>query len=207
LGQLGAFFITLDRLVLASSPQILGYYTVAIQAGTFAGMIPIAFTTVLYPQMAHKYGETHNAMDVWHIARKGAMVATAVGGFVGVTGWILIPSFVETFLPKYTPGIAAAQWASFMGLSMGFSVFNNIYNVIKRQDIYLFCFAIGVVAYFSMWFLLTLCLNQPKITSAVQSMVIAAFIMSAFSGFISNVICKLQFNIFKSGDSGNSVVL
>ena len=192
LGQLGTFFMTMDRLVLAGSPQILGYFTIAILVGTFVSMIPIAFTMVVYPQMAHKYGESHNATELWHMAKKGAIAASALGGVAGVFGWIIIPSFVEILLPKYIPGIAAAQWAAFIGLSTGFSVFNTIYNVIRRQDIYLVSLAIGLAVFWSMWFLLTRSLGKPEIVSAVQAMLMATLIMSVASAIISKIACRIH---------------
>ena len=100
LGVMASFFMTMDRLVLAKSPQSLGYYTAAIQVGSFVSMIPIAFTMVLYPQMSHRYGETHNAMEVWKIAKQGAIGATVLGGVAGICGWLLLPGFVQILLPK-----------------------------------------------------------------------------------------------------------
>lgn len=190
LGQLGTLFMTLDRLVLAGSPQILGYFTIAMQVGAFAGLIPIAFTMVLYPQMAHKYGETHSAMEIWCIAKKGAIAASALGAVAGFLGWILIPSFVNILLPKYIPGITAAQWAAFIGLSTGLSVFNNVYNVIRRQDVYLVTIVIGLAVFWGMWFFLTRSLGHPEIVSAVQAMLMATFVMSLSSAIISKVTCR-----------------
>ena len=94
-GQVASFFVSLDRLVLVKSPQLLGYFTVAIQVAAFARAIPIAFTMVLYPQMAHKYGETHNAMDIWHIAKLGAIGACFFGFVAGCCGWLLVPHAVR----------------------------------------------------------------------------------------------------------------
>ena len=77
-GQLGVFFMSLDRLMLVKLTQVLGYFTIAIQVGTFVRMIPIAFSTVLYPQMAHRYGENRCAMDIRRMARSGALAASAL---------------------------------------------------------------------------------------------------------------------------------
>ena len=142
-GQLANVLSSLDRLILVRTTEVLGYFTIAIQVSTFVRMVPIAFSTVLYPQMAHRYGETHCAMDIWRMARNGALAATLLGLIAGVCGWLLLPTFVHLVLPRYEPGIRAAQLSGFLGMAMGMYLFDNIYNVIKRQDLYVMNWLIG----------------------------------------------------------------
>lgn len=189
LGQLGALFLTLDRVVLADSPLLLGYFSISIQATTFAGMIPLAITMVLYPQMVQRYGETNNAMAVWVIVKNGARMATALGILAGVCGWVLIPFFIRHLLPAYTPGIDAAKWACLGGIALGCSVYNNVYNVIQRQDLYLAALGIGVMIFFSTWILLTQYFAIGKLLSAVQSMLVANLLMSCASVYITRWAC------------------
>lgn len=188
-GQLGAFFITLDRFVLVAVPQVLGYFTVAIQTAVFSRSIPIAFTVVLYPKMAHKYGENHNAMDIWYMARKGAVGASLLGLFVGLCGWFILPKFVEIILPKYVPGISAAQYAAFLGLAMGCYVFDNVYNIIGRQDAYVANWVVGVLVFYATWYVLTDILSLPKGISSAQSMLFATSVMAISSAVISRRLC------------------
>lgn len=189
LGQLGVFFLTLDRVVLADSPLLLGYFSISIQAGTFAGMVPLAITMVMYPQMVQRYGETGNAMAVWAIGRNGALMATALGILAGICGWVLIPFFIGHLLPAYLPGTEAAQWACLGGIALGFSVYNNVYNVIQRQDLYLFALGIGLVVFFGAWFVLTRHFAFDKLVSAVQSMLVANLVMSCSSTLITRWAC------------------
>jgi len=189
LGQLGTFFQTLDRVVLANSPLLLGYFSISIQATTFASMIPIAITMVLYPQMVQRYGETNNAMTVWRIVKSGALMTTALGVLAGICGWVLIPFFIEHLLPAYIPGIEAAQWACLAGVALGASVYNNVYNVIQRQDLYLIALGIGLAAFFGAWTLLTHVFEHGKLISAVQSMLAANLIMSCSSIYLTRWAC------------------
>ena len=191
LGQLGVFFLTLDRIMLADSPLNLGYFSISIQASAFASMIPIAITMVMYPQMVHAYGESNQAMPAWRLARKGALTASALGAVAALSGWLLIPHFIELLVPAYQPGARAAQWACLSGLAMGFSVYNNIFNVIGRQDIYLLSLAVGLAVFFSAWHLLRAA-GQGEIVGAVQSMLLANFIMSIASMLLSRVACVLH---------------
>lgn len=190
LGQLDTIFMMLDRLTLVNFPELLGYYTMALQVQTFVCMIPIGFTMVLYPQMAHRYGESRKAMDIWWIATKGALAASFLGVFAGLVGWWLLPKFIITVIPKYAFGAKAAQWAAFLGLARGLSVYNNVYNVIKRQDIYLICLAIGVVAFGGGWILLTKLLAQQRLLAAVQSSLFSTAVMSISSAILSRSLCS-----------------
>jgi hypothetical protein len=188
-GQLGIFFTSFDRLVLVRFPLLLGYFTLAIQVAAFARMIPIAFSIVLYPQMAHRYGQTHNAMAIWYLARKGTTAACSIGAVAGCCGWLLIPHIVKVLLPKYLPGAPSAQWASFMGLAAGIYIFDNVYNVIGRQDLYIMNWVVGAIVFWGSWFSLTHGFTRIHIVAAVQSMLFATFVMALVSVFVSRQAC------------------
>jgi O-antigen/teichoic acid export membrane protein len=191
-GQLGSFFVSMDRLVLLRTTYVLGYYTIAIQVGSFVRMIPSAFSVVLYPQMAHRYGETRCAMDVWRVARNGGIFASAAGCAAGFCGWILLPRFVEIALPRYVSGIRAAQWSCFLGLAMGFYIFDNVYNVIKRQDLYLINWAIGASSFLAVWYVLAIFMHVSPAVASAQSMLVATFLMAVASAFVSRKACILH---------------
>jgi O-antigen/teichoic acid export membrane protein len=188
-GQLGTFFVSLDRLMLVRSTQVLGYFTIAIQVGTFVRMIPGAFSAVLYPQMAHRYGESHCAMDLWQIAKKGAIAASVLGLIAGACGWLLLPTFVRLVLPKYGPGIRAAQLSGFLGLAMGMYLFDNIYNVIKRQDLYVINWCIGCSSFFLIWYALTRVLQISLTIASAESILAATFVMALVSSLVSRRAC------------------
>jgi O-antigen/teichoic acid export membrane protein len=190
LGQLNALFMTLDRLVLADSPQTLGYYSVAAQFAMMSTMVPTAFSAVLYPQMSRRYGETHVAMDLWRTALQTCAWAALAALGVGVVSCLLIPPFVRIVLPAYVPGIEAAQWASFAGLALALSVFGNVFNVLGRQRTYLLAAAAGVLTFFCTWFALTRMLQRPPATAAAQSMLIGSFATSLCSAGLSLITCR-----------------
>ncbi len=197
-GQLGVFFMSLDRLMLVKSTQVLGYFTIAIQVGTFVRMIPIAFSSVLYPQMAHRYGESHCAMDLWQIAKKGAIAASALGLIAGVCGWLILPTFVQLVLPKYSPGIRAAQLSGFLGLTMSLYLFDNIYNVIKRQDLYVVNWCCGCASFVAIWYCLSRFMHVAPALASAGSMLAATFLMALISAFVSKRACLAHDRRMKS---------
>lgn len=188
LGQLGVFFLTLDRIMLADSPLSLGYYVIAVQASTFAGMVPTAITMVMYPQMVQKYGESHNALEIWNIAGRGAAAAVGLGFVSALCGWLLVPYFIAYLVPAYQPGTRAAQWACLTGVVMGFSVYNNVFNVIQRQDIYLISWVTGLAVFFSSWYVLIHFVGQVDTVAAVQAMLLAILIMSLAAMLLSRIV-------------------
>ena len=189
-GQAAAIFIALDRMILVRSPEMLGYFTIAIQTAAFARTIPAAFTIVLYPQMAHRYGETHNAMAIWQIAKKGAIGACLFGLLAGCCGWFLAPHVVKILVPKYLPGAVSAQWASFMGLAMGLYVFDNVYVVIGKLELFILNYCIGAAIFFVAWFLLTRGFGAPQLIATAQSMLLATLVMAVTSLFVSHRACS-----------------
>lgn len=189
-GQVAALVMTLDRVVLSNSATELGHYTVAVQFATMASMIPVAFNAVFYPQMARRYGQTHAAGELWSLALKASAFASVAGIIAGAIGWISVPWFIKLVLPAYIQGTAAAQWAALMGAALGFSIFNNIFNVLGRQDVYLVCALLGVAVFFGLWFTLAGLGTQPRLVCAAQSMIGAALATSLLSTFASRFICK-----------------
>lgn len=181
LGSLWSVQASLDRVFLLGSTQALGLFTLAIQAGTTARLIPTSFTTVIYPKMAQRYGETHRAEDLWTMAAKGALAASILGALAGAVGWVVIPYMVRWLLPMYMEGIRAAQWASFLGLAMGLYVFGNVFNVIKRQDLFLVGWVLGVIGYWVAWKLLTRPPTSDITVAAAQAMLISTFLSSLVS--------------------------
>jgi len=189
LGQLDTLLFSLDRLVLAKSPRLLGYFTISILVGGVVKNITVAFSAVLYPQMAHKYGETHNAMSIWYIAQKGAFAACLLGLGVGAISWLCLPKFVEVLLPKYIPGVATAQWASFLGFTTGLYVLGNVYSIIGRQWVYFWGWLFGVAVFGGMWFLLVHVSGKSEIIAAAQSMLISTAVMSLIIYWTSRKVC------------------
>ncbi len=192
LGQMGSFFSTMDRLSLASSTEAMGFFSLAVQAAVAARIVPIAFAGVVYPTMAKIYGETHSAMEIWRFARKPALGAVLIGGLVGICGWVAIPYIVERFLPNYTPGVNAARWAAFMGLAMGLSIFDNVYNVIRRQDIYVIGWVVGVAVFWGILWILTQNPTYDRKVAASQAMLGSTFVFSCLSVLLSWVACKIH---------------
>ncbi|ANH68940.1 lipopolysaccharide biosynthesis protein [Mitsuaria sp. 7] len=189
LGQLGALFMTLDRLVLADSPQLLGYYAIAAQFAALAVMVPTAFNSVLYPQMSRSYGEHRSAMALWRQALRASLGMFAAGmAFAGIC-WLTIPTFVTMLLPAYAPAIEAARWTALAAAAMTFSAFGNVLNVLGRQDVYLVSSAVGGATFFATWKGLSATADVSPLVAAAQSMLLATFVTSVCAMLLCRLLC------------------
>lgn len=187
-GQCGALFMTMDRLVLADSPQLLGYYAIAAQFAALAVMLPTAFNSVMYPQMSRRYGEHRSAVALWQQAMRASAGVLAAGTAFGAICWVAIPHFVAWFLPAYTPSIDASRWTAWVAVAMTFSTFGSLLNVLGRQDIYLLCSAVGAAVFFGAWYALST--SASPLTAVAQSMLLATFVTSCLAMLLSRPICS-----------------
>jgi O-antigen/teichoic acid export membrane protein len=191
LGQASIVFFSTDRLSLVGDTRALGYYTLAIQASTAAQMIPSAFSTVVYPRLAHILGRADRAIPLWSHTRAAAVGVTLLGGVIGVLGWVVTPWVVAAFLPHYKPGVAAAQWSCLLGLAMGPCIFANIFNVIRRQDLYAVCWALGMGGFGGgRWVLGRM--GGERTVVAAQSLLLGAVVLSAACVVLSLWACRVH---------------
>lgn len=111
-GALFSFFTTIDRLAAASflGTTMLGYYGVASMACSILGMIPGVIGQIMWPRIGEKLG---SAGDKWaeivpYIEKPTFLMAFLLPPVIGVVV-MAIPPATEILLPRYLPGVAAAQ--------------------------------------------------------------------------------------------------
>jgi O-antigen/teichoic acid export membrane protein len=171
-GQLYSWWIVLDStLVLKfAGTQGLGFYQVAILSSTALGLLPSALGQISYPRMAKEYGRTHSLEPLLQIVKKPTFLLV-IGMIPIVTAcWFILPPVIRLALPRYTEGIPAAQWALIAAAMLSFAPVNNVFNVIKRQDIYAFAIVTGMATYGAS--LLWLTRDNTYLAAFPQSMII-----------------------------------
>ena len=72
---------------------------------------------------------------------------------------------------------------------MGLYVFDNVYIVIGRQDLFILNYLMGSAVFLSAWVLLTRGFGTPQLVAAAQSMLLATLVMAVTSLFVSRRIC------------------
>ena len=109
------------------------------------GVIPAAFSSVIYPRMTMMLGEGKSIKAILKANVRPLFFQVGILLFVAVAGSLLLPPVINLILPRYAGGVKAAQWMLFVEVARSLGMFNNIYNVIKKQFWYFVSLLTGAV--------------------------------------------------------------
>lgn len=183
-GQFYAYWGTLDSTLMLyyCGTRGLGLFSLAAMASTTVLMLPTALAQVLYPQMAEQYGRTADIRVIVKSALRPMGIALLVMSVLTAAGWFLALPIIKLLLPKYVEGVPAVQWAILMAPLMCLQPVVNVFNVVKRQDLFAVAIVLGVAAYYgSLRWLLR---GGPELTAFPQAMLVGkgVFILACYAG-------------------------
>jgi hypothetical protein len=109
-------------------------------------LIPTAVSQVVYPRMSEQFGRSPNIRDLLQLSWK-PMIVTAVGlvPVIAVAWWLVRP-VVILVLPSYIMAVPAMQWGMLLAFVSSFGPVCNVFNVIRRQDLYVVAILLGMAA-------------------------------------------------------------
>jgi len=148
-GQANTLWAVANRtLVLKlAGTEGIGLYSMAVLAGTAMALLPTAVSQIVYPRMAEHYGRMGNAADLFRIALR-PMIVTAVALVpVIAAAWLLAGPAVRLIMPAYVDAVPAIQWTLPIAIVSSFGPANNVFNVVRRQRLYLVAILVGIVTY------------------------------------------------------------
>ena len=120
-----------------------GYFALSSITQSTIGIIPNAFSQVVYPKMARMYGEGKNLKDIYRSFRKTVLLQSLFIFGIAVIGALVLPIIIPFVLPKYVNGICAAQWMMFVPAAQSLGLMNNLFNVGGKQKWYFVSLVIG----------------------------------------------------------------
>ncbi len=140
---------TVQRTVILSlgGAKALGLYALANIIQNMLNTINNAISTVSFPKMSYAYGKGARFIDLMRIPMQFIKYSVAIYLLIAIVGWYLLPIIVEQVLPEYVDGIEAAQWMLIAALISVFSIFSNIYMVIKKNGDRLKAYIWGITAW------------------------------------------------------------
>jgi O-antigen/teichoic acid export membrane protein len=154
-GQLYGWWITLNSTLVLhyAGTEGMGLYAIVLMAGTTLDLLPLAVAQVAYPRMSEQYGRTENIHDVLRIARKPTLFAIVGMVPMIVAGWWLAEPVVRWAVPDYTAAVPAARWCLLVPLLNCLAPPINVFNVVRRQDLYVTAIVLGMATYLGslMW--------------------------------------------------------
>ncbi|MBM4370275.1 MAG: hypothetical protein FJ098_01385, partial [Deltaproteobacteria bacterium] len=101
------------------------------------GILSQTTAQVLYPRMSREFGRTGDAGAALRLATRPLLALALLGLPVVALGWALLPPFVGWLLPRYLPGVQAAQWSLLSVYLLYLTPTLNLYPVTGRLSAYL----------------------------------------------------------------------
>ncbi len=133
----------------------VGLYSMVLMASTALDVIPIAVAQVIYPRMAENYGRNPNLRELILMARKPTLLTVAVLVPAIAVAWFVVGPVARFVVPAYAAAVPAMQWALLLPLVGSLQTVNSLFNVARRQDLYLAAIVIGIAVYVGGLLLLT----------------------------------------------------
>ena len=146
-GQIGPLWNTIQKNILFSVGGALqyGYYALVSIIEGAIGVIPNAFGQVVYPRMSIQSGKGLSKKEILSQVVKPTIFQFVLLLIIAIIGVFLLPLIIPIALPKYTNGIAAAQWAFFIPVVKSLGLANNYFNVVKKQKYYFIALICGAI--------------------------------------------------------------
>ncbi len=148
-GQLWSLWSLLDVTLVfrITGAEGLGLYQIALITGAAVALFSNSVAQVLYPRMVAIYAQTQSVAATLRIARRPTITlcTLAVPGIA--IGWLLLPVVIAWLLPEYTDGVEAAQWQLVAQAILFLKPMINIFNTVKRQDLYVVTILAGTAVY------------------------------------------------------------
>ena len=185
-GELYQFWQTLEgTLVLQQLGRHgMGLYAMVVVVSTTLEMLPMAVSQVLYPRMAEQYGRTGHLGGLLRMSIS-PMLATAAGMVpLIVAGWWLAEPLTRWLVPNYLEAVPAMQWSLLPPLAISAAPIHNVYNVVRRQDLYIVAIVLGMATYLGslMW----LARNGITLVAFPQAMLVgrSVFVVVGYAMFV-----------------------
>jgi O-antigen/teichoic acid export membrane protein len=181
-GQIYAWWTVLNSTLVLSymGARGLGLYAMVLVAGGALELLPLAVSQVIYPRMAEQYGRTGRLGDLIRMSIKPTILS--VIGIIPliVVGWFAAEPVIRLVLPNYIDAIPAIRWSLLTALTLCFCPINNVYNVVRRQDLYIVAILLGMGAYVGS--LLWLVRDVAVLTAFPQAMLVgrAVFVLLCY---------------------------
>ena len=135
-GMTYTLLLGIDRwiILLFLSLADLGYYSIALTFSQLISGIIGSLSEITYQRLNRKFGETSNPRDLFSVATLPVQLLSLALPPVISLLILWLPILVHMLLPKFEPGIFAAQIYIFGTFVYGLSV--NILNTVSRQKVY-----------------------------------------------------------------------
>ena len=182
-GQIYAFWAVIDSTLVLRflGTEGMGLYSYVLMASGTLYLVPAAVAQVVYPRMSEQYGRGGNLGELIQITKKPVVFTAAGLAPVIAIAWLLVGPIMRWLVPAYEDAVPAMQWALLLPLVHCFQPANSIFNVARRQGLYLTAILTGMAVYGGS--LMLLIRDQVDLTAFPQAMLIGrvAYMLVSYS--------------------------
>lgn len=157
-GLLATLLASVDRLMIIKYLPVeqLGYYGIATMVKTFLENLYRTLFMVVFPRLTEKYGETDELEAIKSYVWNPLVVSAYLSPLFFGSLIILLPVVIKYLLPKFVPGLLAAQLviaSAFFGcLHVG--VINFFITIKKVHSVYPYRISALLFSVAAMWFVI-----------------------------------------------------
>jgi O-antigen/teichoic acid export membrane protein len=148
-GQVYAWWPVINQTLVLSNTGTHGmglYAMVSMSSGAMM-LLPSSLSQVIYPRMAELFGRGASMVDLCRIAIKPMLLSVVCIGPLVVIAWWLVEPATRLIVPKYVEAVPAMQWALLQPVVTCFAPINNVFNVVRKQKLYLAAILFGMAVY------------------------------------------------------------
>ncbi len=148
-GQIYAWWSVINRTLVLSytGTHGMGLYAMVVMTSGAVMLLPHALSQVIYPRMAELFGRGGCVKDLCRITFKPMLLsAVCMVPLVAIAWWLMEP-LARLIVPKYVEAVPAMQWSLLQPVLMCFTPINNVFNVIRKQKLYLAAILCGMAVY------------------------------------------------------------
>ena len=187
-GQIYSYWSVIVSTVLLSTlgKEGLGLYAIVTMSMLAMDTVPLAIGQIIYPRMAQEWGRESSVKGLIRVAYKPIIYS-----FLGMIPFLVVATIcvspaIRFLIPKYVDAIPATQWGIWTALIACLAPINNVFNVVRRQMLYLIAILVGMgVTFLSLHFLVS---EAPTLVAFSQALLIGKCVFIVICGIF---ICKI----------------
>jgi O-antigen/teichoic acid export membrane protein len=148
-GQVYAWWTVLNSTLVYAymGDEGMGLYALVLVGGGAMELVPTAVGQVIYPRMAEQYGRTGRLGDLLRMSVKPTIFSVLCMIPAVLVGWWLVEPVIRLILRNYVGAVPAIRWSLLVALVQCLVPISNVYNVVRRQDLYIVAILLGMGAY------------------------------------------------------------
>lgn len=146
---------TFKRVILKnfSSFEVVGLFSPALAIHSLNTLLPNILGKYIFPKLNYSIGKGNSIKSLWNDVIKFVFVNMLIMIPLVIIGWLILPTLIESYFPKYTVGIYAAKIALLSALFIPFRIIINLFNTLKSWKIIYMLTIFKVIIYFCFqWF-------------------------------------------------------